>query len=74
MYVTAIANDATHRLFQAITGCVCCCHDHVTVDPAGAANVTDPQFNTCFEDVYTAPSLQVPWNLVLGNVRGVAVT
>jgi tartrate-resistant acid phosphatase type 5 len=33
----------------------------------GVATVDDPQWQTSFEKVYTAPSLQVPWYAVLGN-------
>ena len=33
----------------------------------GVASVTDPQWQSSFEKVYTAPSLQVPWYAVLGN-------
>ena len=33
----------------------------------GVTSVTDPRFQQSFENIYTAPSLQVPWYLVLGN-------
>ena len=33
----------------------------------GVKSVDDPQWQTSFEQVYTAPSLQVPWHVVLGN-------
>ena len=33
----------------------------------GVQSVTDTQWKTSFEDVYTAPSLQTPWYAVLGN-------
>jgi len=33
----------------------------------GVASVNDPQWQTSFENVYTAPSLQVPWHAILGN-------
>jgi acid phosphatase len=33
----------------------------------GVVSVDDPQWNSSFENVYTAPSLQVPWHVVLGN-------
>ena len=33
----------------------------------GVSSVEDPQFQTSFEQVYTDPSLQVPWNVILGN-------
>lgn len=33
----------------------------------GVESVTDPQWQSSFEQVYTAPSLQTPWNVVLGN-------
>ena len=33
----------------------------------GVANVDDPVWKTSFEDVYSAPSLQVPWYVALGN-------
>ena len=33
----------------------------------GVDSVTDPQWKTTFEDVYTAPSLAIPWYSVLGN-------
>jgi len=36
----------------------------------GVKSTTDPLWKTSFEDVYTAPSLQVPWYAVLGNHDG----
>lgn len=33
----------------------------------GVGSVDDPQWQTSFEKVYTAPSLQVPWVAILGN-------
>ena len=33
----------------------------------GVASATDPQWQSSFENVYTAPSLQVPWWVILGN-------
>jgi tartrate-resistant acid phosphatase type 5 len=33
----------------------------------GVASVSDPQWRTAFEDVYTAPSLHRPWKVILGN-------
>lgn len=33
----------------------------------GVATVDDPQWKSSFENVYTAPSLQVPWWAALGN-------
>jgi len=33
----------------------------------GVASVEDPQWQRSFEKVYAAPSLQVPWHVVLGN-------
>jgi acid phosphatase len=33
----------------------------------GVASVDDPQWQSSFEKVYTAPSLQVPWHAILGN-------
>ncbi len=36
----------------------------------GVKSVTDPLWKTSFEDVYTDPSLQVPWYAVLGNHDG----
>jgi acid phosphatase len=33
----------------------------------GVASVDDPQWQTSFEQVYAAPSLQVPWQVILGN-------
>jgi tartrate-resistant acid phosphatase type 5 len=33
----------------------------------GVASVDDSKWKTSFEDVYTAPSLQVPWHAALGN-------
>ena len=35
--------------------------------PAGVKSVLDPQWNTSFEDVYSAASLQTPWYVALGN-------
>jgi tartrate-resistant acid phosphatase type 5 len=33
----------------------------------GVSSVNDPQWQSSFESVYTAPSLQVPWWVALGN-------
>jgi acid phosphatase len=33
----------------------------------GVKSVDDPQWQTSFEKIYTAPSLQVPWHVALGN-------
>jgi tartrate-resistant acid phosphatase type 5 len=33
----------------------------------GVASVDDKQWQTSFEKVYSAPSLQVPWQVILGN-------
>lgn len=33
----------------------------------GVTSTGDPQWKESFEDVYAAPSLQVPWNVILGN-------
>lgn len=33
----------------------------------GVESTTDPLWKTMFEDVYTAPSLQIPWYVALGN-------
>ena len=33
----------------------------------GVKSVDDPQWQSSFEKVYTAPALQVPWHVVLGN-------
>jgi len=33
----------------------------------GIAGVADPKWKTSFEDIYTAPSLQIPWHVILGN-------
>ncbi len=35
--------------------------------PRGVGSVTDPQFRTSFEEVYSVPSLQTPWYVILGN-------
>lgn len=35
--------------------------------PDGVASLSDPQWRTSFEDVYTAPSLHIPWYVALGN-------
>jgi tartrate-resistant acid phosphatase type 5 len=35
--------------------------------PRGVSSVKDPNWKTLFEDVYSAPSLMVPWRVVLGN-------
>ncbi len=39
----------------------------------GVQSITDPQWRTSFEDVYTAPALRTPWYVALGNhdYRGV---
>ena len=33
----------------------------------GVASTADPQWRSSFEEVYTAPSLQIPWYAALGN-------
>ena len=33
----------------------------------GVKSVNDPQWQTSFENVYAAPSLQIPWHVALGN-------
>jgi acid phosphatase len=33
----------------------------------GVAGVADPQWQSSFENIYTAPSLQSPWKIILGN-------
>ena len=33
----------------------------------GVSGVDDPKWKTSFEDIYSAPSLQVPWHVILGN-------
>ncbi len=33
----------------------------------GVTGVDDPAWKTSFEDIYSAPSLQVPWHVALGN-------
>lgn len=33
----------------------------------GVTGLDDPAWKTSFEDVYDAPSLQVPWHVILGN-------
>ena len=33
----------------------------------GVVSADDPQWKESFEDVYVAPSLRVPWNVILGN-------
>ncbi len=33
----------------------------------GVTSVDDPQWQASFEKVYSAPSLQVPWQVILGN-------
>lgn len=35
--------------------------------PAGVASTTDAHWRRSFEDVYTAPGLQIPWFAALGN-------
>lgn len=35
--------------------------------PSGVRSVDDPQWQSGFEDVFTAPGLQCPWHAVLGN-------
>ena len=39
--------------------------DNFYVD--GVSSVDDPQWQSSFERVYSAPSLQVPWHVALGN-------
>ena len=33
----------------------------------GVISVSDPQWQSSFEDVYTEPALQTPWKVILGN-------
>jgi acid phosphatase len=33
----------------------------------GVASAADPQWRSSFEEIYTAPSLQIPWYAALGN-------
>jgi tartrate-resistant acid phosphatase type 5 len=33
----------------------------------GVDSTADPQWRGCFENIYTAPSLQIPWYVALGN-------
>lgn len=33
----------------------------------GVASASDPQWRSSFEEIYTSPSLQIPWYVVLGN-------
>ena len=33
----------------------------------GVTGVDDPQWRSSFEEIYTAPSLQSPWRVILGN-------
>jgi acid phosphatase len=33
----------------------------------GVQGIDDPQWRTSFEDIYAAPSLQIPWFVALGN-------
>jgi len=33
----------------------------------GVRSVSDPQWKSSFEDIYSAPSLQIPWWVILGN-------
>jgi acid phosphatase len=33
----------------------------------GITGVSDSKWKTSFEDIYSAPSLQVPWHVILGN-------
>ena len=33
----------------------------------GVASTADPQWHSSFEEIYTAPSLQIPWYVALGN-------
>lgn len=35
--------------------------------PEGITSVDSPRWRTSFEDIYQAPSLQIPWYVVLGN-------
>jgi acid phosphatase len=35
--------------------------------PDGVKSVEDPQWKTTFEDAFAAPSLMIPWHVVLGN-------
>src|ERR1700692_2120748 len=39
----------------------------------GVASTADPQWHSSFEEIYAAPSLQIPWYVALGNhdYRGV---
>jgi tartrate-resistant acid phosphatase type 5 len=55
----SIAADRMHARFVVSVG------DNFYTD--GVASTTDPGWQQSFEKVYTAPSLQVPWHVALGN-------
>jgi acid phosphatase len=66
-------NEAQHKVASAmaeVAGRSRCDFIVSTGDnfyPRGVTNAFDPQWKEKFEDVYSAPALQVPWYGVLGN-------
>lgn len=60
--------SAAHRLGAS---CVVSVGDNFYEN--GVQTISDPQWRTSFEDVYSAPALQIPWYSALGNhdYRGV---
>jgi tartrate-resistant acid phosphatase type 5 len=66
--VAAQMGHAAHGLGSR---CVISVGDNFYED--GVGSTSDPQWRSSFEDIYSAPSLQIPWYVALGNhdYRGV---
>jgi acid phosphatase len=62
---TAVAQQMALACDQAKARFVISVGDNFYED--GAASVDDPHWQRSFEQVYAAPSLQVPWYVILGN-------
>jgi len=62
---TAVANAMTKQASKDHPAFVLSTGDNFYKD--GVASVTDSQFQTSFERIYSAPSLHIPWYVSLGN-------
>jgi tartrate-resistant acid phosphatase type 5 len=66
-----VATQMGHAARGLGSRCVISVGDNFYED--GVASTSDPQWRSSFEDIYSAPSLQIPWYVALGNhdYRGV---
>jgi tartrate-resistant acid phosphatase type 5 len=64
-YQQKVANEMGKTAKQMSCNFVISTGDNFYED--GVKSVTDPQWKTSFEKIYAAPSLMIPWYVVLGN-------